>query len=74
MSSQFYIFNNNTLRALGYTQMQVCMASGISPATLAGILYRGTTPSLPTARKIAKTLNIPLDALHFVSEQTQANV
>lgn len=72
MSSQFYIFNNDTLRALGYTQMQICMASGISPSTLAGILYRGTVPSLPTARKIAKALNVPLDTLHFVFEQQQA--
>lgn len=69
MSSSFYIFNNDTLRALGYTQMQICMASGISPSTLAGILYRGTVPSLPTARKIAATLGIPLDNLQFISEQ-----
>lgn len=72
MSSPFYIFNNDTLRALGYTQMQICMASGISPSTLAGILYRGTIPSLTTARKIATTLGIPLDSLHFISEQPSA--
>lgn len=71
MSSQFYLFNNATLRALGFTQMQICMASGISLSTLAGILYRGTVPSLPTARKIAKALNVPLDTLHFVFEQQQ---
>ena len=48
---------------IGWSQKELSERSGISVATISGMLCAHNGPSLHTAYNIAKTLGKPLDAL-----------
>lgn len=66
--SQKILFTQKAIRALGYTLVDLAKLSGVSRVAIHNILKGKSSPALPTARKIADALAVPLGTLYFLAE------